>query len=66
MIGLLTAWHAAEKVRVDAASWIFGVHRLDGALYFLAFVVSESKAPSSRRTPNEFFSSLLALPTAGA
>jgi hypothetical protein len=52
MIGLLTAWHAAEKVRVDAASWIFGVHRLDGALYFLAFVVSESKAPSSRRTPN--------------
>jgi hypothetical protein len=46
---------AAEKVLVDAASWKFGVRRLDGALYFSIFRVSESKSavkPAHSKLPD--------------
>jgi hypothetical protein len=45
---------------VDAASWEFGVRRLDGAFLTLSiFVVSESKAPVKPAHSKYFFSSLL-------
>jgi hypothetical protein len=49
------SWQAAEKVRVDAASWKFGVRRLDGALYFLAFRGQRIQSAVSGALQNYFF-----------